>query len=64
MNVKDSFVATVDVTERDDEAETQAPEETADDLSPEDLQGEVDEVIEDTPIPNDDAEEPAEETEE
>ncbi len=37
MNVKDSLVATVDVTERDDEAETQAPEETAADLSPEDL---------------------------
>ncbi len=29
MNVKDSLVATVDVTERDDEAETQVPEETA-----------------------------------
>jgi DNA gyrase subunit A len=42
MNVKDSLVATVDVTERDDEAETQAPEETAADLSPEDLAGEAD----------------------
>ncbi len=41
MNVKDSEVATVDVTERDDEAETQAPEETAADLSPEDLVGET-----------------------
>jgi DNA gyrase subunit A len=56
MNVKDSFVATVDVTERDDEAETQAPEETAADLSPEDLVGEteveeVEEVIvDDEPI--------------
>ena len=28
MNVKDSEVATVDVTERDDEAEVEAPEET------------------------------------
>ncbi len=37
MNVKDSLVATVDITERDDEAETQAPEETAADLSPEEL---------------------------
>ncbi len=37
MNVKDSLVATVDVTERDDEAETHAPEETAADLSPEEL---------------------------
>ena len=44
MNVKDSLVATVDITERDDEAETQAPEETAADLSAEDLAGEVDEV--------------------
>ena len=44
MNVKDSEVATVDITERDDEAETQAPEETAADLSPEDLVGEADEV--------------------
>ncbi len=42
MNVKGSLVATVDITERDDEAETQAPEETAADLSPEDLVGEVD----------------------
>ena len=42
MNVKDSLVSTVDVTERDDEAETQAPEETAADLSPEDLVGETD----------------------
>ena len=44
MNVKDSLVATVDVTERDDEAETQAPEETAADLSPEDLAEGVDEA--------------------
>ncbi len=43
MNVKDSLVATVDITERDDEAETQAPEETAADLNPEDLVGEADE---------------------
>ena len=47
MNVKDNDeVATVDVTERDDEAETQAPEETAADLSPEDLAGEIDDVEE------------------
>lgn len=46
MNVKDSLVATVDITERDDEAETQAPEETATDLSPEDLAGEADETDE------------------
>ena len=37
MNVKGSLVSTVDVTERDDEAETQAPEETAADLGPEEL---------------------------
>ncbi len=41
MNVKDSLVATVDITERDEEAETQAPEETAADLSAEDLAGEA-----------------------
>ena len=41
MNVRDSEVATVDITERDDEAEVEAPEETAADLSPEDLVGEV-----------------------
>ena len=46
MNVKDSLVATVDITERDDEAETQAPEETAADLSPEDLAEGVDETEE------------------
>ena len=32
MNVKDSLVATVDVAERDDEAETAAPEETVEDV--------------------------------
>jgi hypothetical protein len=49
MNVKDSLVATVDVTERDDEAETQAPEETAADLSPEELaEGMETEVVEET----------------
>ncbi len=48
MNVKDSLVATVDITERDDEAETQAPEETAADLSPEDLVGEVETEVEET----------------
>ena len=46
MNVKDSLVATVDITERDDEAETLAPEETAADLSPEDLAEGADEVDE------------------
>ncbi len=50
MNVKDSEVATVDVTERDDEAETQAPEETAADLSPEDLAGDTTEEIEETVV--------------
>ena len=50
MNVKDSLVATVDVTERDDEAEVEVPEETAADLSPEDLTGEVDEPIEETTV--------------
>ena len=53
MNVKDSLVATVDITERDDEAETQAPEETAADLSPEDLAEEV-EVIDDETVVLDD----------
>ena len=54
MNVKDSLVSTVDVTERDDEAETQAPEETAADLSPEDLVGETDvEETEETDVLND-----------
>ncbi len=61
MNVKGSLVATVDVTERDDEAETQAPEETAADLSPEDLAGDTevevdeevvldDEVVDEAPV--------------
>ena len=55
MNVKGSLVATVDITERDDEAETQAPEETAADLSPEDLAGEVEtaEEIEETVVLDD-----------
>ncbi len=56
MNVKDSEVATVDVTERDDEAETQAPEETAADLSPEDLVGETEvEEVEETVVLDDEA---------
>ena len=56
MNVKDSLVATVDVTERDDEAETQAPEETVADLSPEDLAQVVeDEAEETTEIVDDEA---------
>jgi DNA gyrase subunit A len=37
MNVKSGEVATVDVTERDDEAEVAAPEETAADLPPEEV---------------------------
>ena len=39
MNVKSGEVATVDVTERDDEAEAVAPEETAADLAPEEVAG-------------------------
>ena len=58
MNVKGSEVATVDITERDDEAETQAPEETAADLSPEDLAGdnepeEIEEVVLDDEVETD-----------
>ena len=67
MNVKDSEVATVDITERDDEAETQAPEETAADLSPEDLVEEVDENEADEVVVLDDETEeeaPAEEASE
>jgi hypothetical protein len=65
MNVKDSEVATVDITERDDEAETQAPEETAADLSPEDLVGETEaEEVEETVVLDDEVEEtPAEDEE-
>ena len=61
MNVKDSLVATVDITERDDEAETQAPEETAADLSPEDLVGEAEVEVDETVVLDD---ETVEETEE
>ena len=57
MNVKDSLVATVDVTERDDEAEAQAPEETAADLSPEDLAEEVEVIEDDTPVTDEPSEE-------
>ena len=63
MNVKDSLVATVDVTERDDEAETQAPEETAADLSPEELAEGMAleaEEIEETVVADEGAEEPEE----
>ncbi len=69
MNVKDSFVATVDVTERDDEAEVEAPEETLENLSPEELaalQAEAgeEEIIEDEVVVDDEAEESAETSEE
>ena len=37
MNVRGGTVATVAVTEKDDEAEVEAPEETAADLTPEEL---------------------------
>ena len=37
MNVRGGAVATVALTEKDEEAETVAPEETAADLSPEEL---------------------------
>ncbi len=37
MNVRDGAVATVAVTEKDEDAEVEAPEETAADLTPEDL---------------------------
>ena len=37
MNVRDGVVATVAITEKDEEAETLAPEETAADLAPEEL---------------------------
>ena len=60
MRIKGGYVATVDVTERDDEAEAQAPEETAADLSPEDLAGvEEAEEMEETVVTD---EEVAEET--
>ncbi len=57
MNVKDSLVATVDITERDDEAETQAPEETAADLSPEDLAGETEVEVEEEVVLDDEVDE-------
>lgn len=62
MNVKDSEVATVDVTERDDEVEVELPEETAADLSPEELAGDND--AEDTVVLDDETieEEMTEET--
>ncbi len=49
MNIREGAVATVAVTEKDEEAEVEAPEETAADLSPEDLVGEVEKEEETTP---------------
>ena len=37
MNVREGIVATIAVTDKDEEAEVEAPEETAADLAPEDL---------------------------
>ncbi|MBQ7369834.1 MAG: DNA gyrase subunit A [Clostridia bacterium] len=64
MNVKDSLVATVDVTERDDEAEAQAPEETAADLDPNELVAVEDEAEETTETIVDDTVEEVENVEE
>ena len=43
MNLREGIVATVAVTDRDEEAEVAAPEETAADLPPEELAGETEE---------------------
>ena len=57
MNVRGGVVATVAVTEKDDTAEVEAPEETAADLSPEDLsEGAEDEAENGADAPADDAE--------
>ncbi len=51
MNVRDGVVATVAITDRDDEAEVAAPEETAADLAPEELsEGEAEEPAEDAEV--------------
>ena len=46
MNVRDGVVATVAVTEKDEEAEVEAPEETAADLTPEELSEDADDATE------------------
>ena len=53
MNVREGIVATVAVTEKDEEAEVEAPEETAADLSPEDLAEGADDADEDLSQPTD-----------
>ncbi len=60
MNVREGIVATVAVTEKDEEAEVEAPEETAADLSPEDLAEGADDADED--LSSDDAADPSEPT--
>ena len=60
MNVREGIVATVAVTEKDEEAEVEAPEETAADLSPEDLAEGADDADED--LSPDDAADPSEPT--
>ena len=46
MNVREGIVATVAVTDKDEEAEVEAPEETAADLAPEDLAESAEELAE------------------
>ncbi len=53
MNVRDGVVATVAVTDKDEEAEVEAPEETAADLAPEDLVGEPEGEEADDGVPQD-----------
>ncbi len=69
MNVREGIVATVAVTDKDEEAEVEAPEETAADLSPEELAEEAASLAEEessaaedeVPMPEDD---PSEEEDE
>ncbi len=70
MNVREGIVATVAVTDKDEEAEVEAPEETAADLAPEDLVESAEDMAEEAreaaaeaeaPMPEDDPSETASE---
>ena len=54
MNVRDGVVATVAITDKDEEAEVEMPEETAADLSPEELAPEAENELETEETPTDD----------
>ncbi len=63
MNVREGIVATVAVTDKDEEAEVAAPEETAADLAPEELTESAEDIAEEAAEEAEDAKSPVDDPE-